>query len=1120
MKITFGKLVRDGIPEIIRGGGAAPVTSVVPEGERLHHLRLKMLEEVHKLFRSEGRSEFLKEAADVLEVLLAMAREHGVTWSEIDEKRLERESNLGSYSRGIFLHAVYDQAVSESAEEVAPVTPCLLMSGSSPSLIDVIRRELRNSRTCRIATAFCTRAMLNVLLRPFEEFLARGGELSLLTSVMNNFNNPDDFVHLRRELPDCRVRIFYPGEGEGEHRFAAAPSPFHLKCFLFQKRDGRNALIVGSSNLTGGGLSRNEEWNLYSNSEVNLAFQLGDSRTIFDSAEEQFQRYWVSDSVDLTDTFLEAYRPRWERSQVLAASLRRTAEAIEEAPPRPRPAQVEALKALAIRRRLGIRKCAVIAATGLGKTHLAAFDFRQSGARNVLFVAHRENILREAREVFGRVLGDSDCGVVLSGQSNEGQRRVARRDRINVFAMIQTLSRPRVLKQFGRHQFDYIVIDEFHHSEANTYQAVLDHFEARFLLGLTATPERMDGRDVLRLCDYNIAYEARLFDAIDQGWLVPFQYFAIHDETDYSAIRWTGMNYDEEELERCLSTDTRAEIIVRNLRRFLPATGKIKALAFCANRGHAMYMAREFNRRGFVAECLLGDSSEEARDRAIEKLKDEDDPLQVICSVDIFGEGVDIPPTSHVLLLRPTSSFTVFLQQLGRGLRHSPGKEFLVALDFVGNSRNSYVVPLTLRGCTSLEDYRGKGRKCELRLPAGCTADVDTQVERVWDDEIRRAMSPRNRRQVLRETYAQMRKDLGRVPTLLDFLANPDSCDPQAFVKCYGNWLRTKEDAGDLTEYERGLLGTAGEDFLQHIEKELNSVRSYKMVVLLSLLRSDRFATEWDIDWLAREFRQHYLNNLDQLPDCSPLAKAADPAAVPLGKIRSLLKTMPLRYLSNSESDYFTFDAKTGAFALNPELHEYWRDEDYRSLVRDRVVYALARYFQRKGIDLTEYAFDLDTYRASKDISSPTDRTEQARLLPFYPSLQIAAGLFREGLIDHERGTMDMGDARGNLDPDRHFVVQVAGDSMDGGLAPIHDGDFVILERLDASRAGSLTAERAMAVEYRDDSGETSYALKQIRKDERGAYWLHSWNRNYADIEVDPETMFPFARFIQKVVRP
>ncbi|MDZ7617850.1 MAG: phospholipase D-like domain-containing protein, partial [Patescibacteria group bacterium] len=386
MKITYSKLVRDGDPRRIRTTGATPVTSVVAKDERLYHLRLKMLEEVHQLFLASDRADFLKETAGVLEVLRAMAKEHGIAWEEVEESRVAQVSELGAFDEGVFLHAVYDGDSPEVLEPGEPVTPRLLMGGGSPALIDILRRELRTSRACKIATAFCTRAMLNLLLRPFEEFLARGGELSLLTSVMNNFNNPDDLVHLRRELPDCRLRIFYPGQGEGLQRFAALPTAFHLKCFLFQKEDGRNAIIVGSSNLTIGGLSRNEEWNLYSNSEVNLPFVRGDNRSIFNTAEEQFLRYWESDSVDLTEDFLAAYRPRWERSQVAANSLRETIETAAVCPvPRPRPAQAEALQSLAVRRRLGIRRCAVIAATGLGKTHLAAFDFQQSAMRNTLF---------------------------------------------------------------------------------------------------------------------------------------------------------------------------------------------------------------------------------------------------------------------------------------------------------------------------------------------------------------------------------------------------------------------------------------------------------------------------------------------------------------------------------------------------------------------------------------------------------------------------------------------------------------------------------------------------------------------------------------------------------------
>ena len=1116
MTLPYGNLVRDRLPEVIRSTGATPVVSIVPKCDRLHHLRLKMLEEVHNLFRSADQASFLKDAADVVEVLRAMAQEYGIAWGQVEQARTVEASERGSFDEGVFLHTVYEQGTSIAPDSVELITPSLVISGASPSLLDVLRRELHTSYLCKIATAFCTRAMLNVLLRPFDQFLARGGELYLLTSVMNHFNDPDDLLHLRGELPDCRLRIFYPGQGDGAQRFLAAPAPFHLKCFLFHKQDGRHALIIGSSNLTGGGLARNEEWNLYSNSEVNLPFRLGDSRTIFDTAEETFRGYWERDAVEVTDEFLAAYRPRWEQSHRATQSLRDTIALSLPAIPRPRQPQVRALASLALRREYGICRCAVIGATGLGKTHLAAFDFQQSGMANVLFVAHRENILREAQDVFRCVLRDAHFGIVLSGQSSASERQAARADNQSVFAMIQTLSRAR-LKQFARYQFDYVVVDEFHHSEAASYRRVLEYFKPRFLLGLTATPERMDGRDVLRWCDYNIAYEARLFDAIEQGWLAPFQYFAVYDESEYSDIRWTGTGYDEAELAERLSTDTRADIIVRNLKRFLPATGKTKALAFCVNRAHAQYMTAAFASRGVEAVCILGDSPEAARLGTIERLQDEEDPLQVVCAVDVLSEGVDIPLLTHVLLLRPTLSFTVFLQQLGRGLRQAPGKDYLVALDFVGNWRNSYVVPLVLRGCTSLDEARKRPPGRTFSLPAGCSVDADTDVQRIWDAELRRAMAPRNRRQLLQETYRRLRDDLGRVPMLLDFLANPDACDPQAFVRHFGNWLRTKEDAGDLTEYEQQLLDTPGEGFLQHIEKELNPVRSYKMVVLLVLLYDDPTSTKWDIDWIAREFRQHYLDHRDQLTDCSPLAQASNPESVPLAKIRSLLKGMPLKYLSNTEADYFNFHRDSGIFALKRRVHAHWHDPRFRELLQERVIYSLTRYFHQKGIDVSGFACEQETRESpqeAEDIVRPSGATTS---VPFFPTLRVAAGFFREGAGYREQSSIEVPDRGGRLRPDRHFVVQVEGDSMNGGLRPIHDGHFVVLEIIDASRAGSLTAERAIAVEYRDDTGDTAYALKEVRKDASGAYWLHSWNARYEDIAVDPDNMFPFARLIEAV---
>jgi hypothetical protein len=288
-------------------------------------------------------------------------------------------------------------------------------------------------------------------------FLAKLG-----CSVMNNFNNPDDLLHLRQELPQSELRIFYPESGEGQERFAHPPAPFHVKSLLFEKLDGRPSLIVGSSNLTAGGLEGNEEWNLYSNSEVNLSFTVSDARSIYQTARDEFDRYWSDESVELTPAFLEAYRPRWQRSKKARDLLEGLMTTGLDDVPLPRPAQKEAVEALAVRRLLGVSKAAVIAATGLGKTHLAAFDFQQSGMQNVLFIVHRENILREARQVFQRVLQEPRFGLILSGQSTSAERESAFQTRASVFGMIQTLSRPEVLKSFRPNQFDYLVVDEFH----------------------------------------------------------------------------------------------------------------------------------------------------------------------------------------------------------------------------------------------------------------------------------------------------------------------------------------------------------------------------------------------------------------------------------------------------------------------------------------------------------------------------------------------------------------------------------------------------------------------------------------------------------------------------------
>ncbi len=559
-----------------------------------------------------------------------------------------------------------------------------------------MKQELQCATKANLISAFVSRGMLNLLLDPLAEFVDRGGKLRLLTSVMNDFNNPDDLIHLQSLVPGLDMRIYYPFTDDGCQDYRSPPPPFHVKCYLFEKPDGCHSLIIGSSNLTESGLSANCEWNYYSRLEINALFS--SNRTAFESAVSAFENYWLYESTDLNNDFLTEYRQRWGSAESFRKQAFSEKKSKDNQRLRPRSSQIEALANLNQKRSLGVTKTSVIAATGLGKTYLAAFDFCQSKMANLLFVAHRETIISKAADSFRKVLCDDSFGHILTGSTTHAQFSEMLHAGSSLFAMVPSLVASTKYKQLPRNHFDYIVIDEFHHSAANSYQKLLDWFEPKFLLGLTATPERMDGRDVLANCDYDVAHEIRLFNAIEKQWLVPFQYFAIFDPTDYSSIRWTGFGYDETELDNALIDDTRAELIINNIIKFLPSSGKIKALAFCSSRAHARYMDKEFNNSGIQSVCLLGDTPDAERKQAISDLQNESHPLQVICSVDILGEGVDIPAVSHVLLLRPTLSFTVFVQQIGRGLRLAPHKAFLVCLDFVGNFRNSYVAPNVFPG--------------------------------------------------------------------------------------------------------------------------------------------------------------------------------------------------------------------------------------------------------------------------------------------------------------------------------------------------------------------------------------------------------------------------------------
>jgi superfamily II DNA or RNA helicase/predicted house-cleaning noncanonical NTP pyrophosphatase (MazG superfamily)/HKD family nuclease len=707
--IIYQKLVRDRIPEIIRSHGKTPQTRILEQSEFKDAVGAKLLEETYELYSEWKKGDsgaILKESADVLEILLTALREHGLTLDDLLAMRHNRALERGGFSEKIFLEHV--GKCNFFTPDIQSCPTLIFNPIQQKRLIQVIRGELAQSKTAWIASAFYSPGITNLLMADMDNFLQQNGTLRILLSTMGNIVRPEYFTHLKTFLPDSNLRIFHPPGIP----FDQNPPAFHVKTFLFHHASGSGSILIGSSNFTEAGFTRNIEWNYFSSGEVNLPFE---GLSPFESAVVEFDRFWNTSAVDVSQNFLDGYQKRFQISETDRFQMQRHVSkgsgtelfenqkgygAQTAMPIMPNAAQNEALENLSRMRIQGIPKAVAIAATGVGKTFLAAFDFRQSGCRRVLFIAHRENILFNARESFTRIIVDPDFGTIMGGGNGFTETEGS------VFAMIQTLSRENHLEKFSPEHFDYIVIDEFHHSNASSYQKVLNYFKPAFLLGLTATPERMDGRDVLALCDYNIACEIRLMEAIDKSWLAPFQYYAVYDQTDYSQITWRGSHYDEAELDRALENDTRTEIIARNLLKYLPASGKIKALAFCSSIAHACYTARKLkDQHGIESTALTGQTPGEERRQVISRLQNDYDDLKVICCVDIFNEGVDIPELTHVLFLRPTQSFTVFLQQLGRALRLWPGKDFVVALDFVGNFRKAHVAPLALTGFTSIEQF-------------------------------------------------------------------------------------------------------------------------------------------------------------------------------------------------------------------------------------------------------------------------------------------------------------------------------------------------------------------------------------------------------------------------------
>ncbi len=579
--------------------------------------------------------------------------------------------------------------------------------------------EILSADRIDLLCAFVRFAGLRLIRAELQEFLLRGGEMRVIASVYTGSTEKralDELVGL-----GAKVKVSYE----------TSQTRLHAKAWLFERRSGYSTAYVGSSNLTHSALLDGLEWNVRATAV--------DNEAILQRVAATFEQYWHEPE-------FETYDPRVDGERLQDALDAQKGSGDPQAQFRisvdvqPKPFQVEILEALSAERRRGHFRNLVVAPTGTGKTWVSAFDYkrlRSAGYERLLFVAHRDEILRQSREVFRIVLGDGDFG-----ERHVGAERPVRGT--HVFASIQSLSRS--IEQFDPTSFDVVIIDEFHHSEAPTYRRLLEHLTPRVLVGLTATPERADGQDIIHWFENRVASDMRLWEALDDGLLCPFHYLGVGDGTDLRGVGFQRGRYVASELEGILTGDhIRAQRILEAVSEWVLDPSAMRALAFCVGVAHAQFMADQFNAAGLPSVALHGASDAATRVAAVEQLRRGD--LRAIFTVDIFNEGVDIPEVDTILLLRPTESATVFLQQLGRGLRWAPGKSVLTVLDFIGQAHADYRFDIRYRaliGGTRRQVERAVATGFPL-MPPGCAVRLDEIAQSIVLENLRASIKSTRR---------------------------------------------------------------------------------------------------------------------------------------------------------------------------------------------------------------------------------------------------------------------------------------------------------------------------------------------------------------------------------------
>jgi len=749
--------------------------------------------------------------------------------------------------------------------------------------------------------------------------LLRGARIKLLTTDYLDVTEPKALARLWAWHGHIDVRVF-----------SYERQSFHPKAYLFEHADGTGRAFIGSANLSRMGLLEGVEWT-WTVLDIDAGQPMHELQSRF---EELFAD---AHTKPLTPAWIAAYEAR----RVVRADIHRPEQ---EPPSLPAPREVQRLALIELEklRADGERRALVVAATGLGKTYLAAFDARD--ARRVLFIAHRDELLRQADATFRHLYPTRSRGMVADGEADYHCDVV--------LASVQTLSRPEHLKRLQQERFDYVVIDEFHHAAAESYSRLLDVLEPRFLLGITATPFRRDNHDILALCHGNLAYQVGLFEAISFGWLVPFKYFGITDVVEFTDdLLTTRKTYDTEKLTLRFNTDIRANLAIDHFRRHASRA----ALGFCVSIAHADFMAKQFNAAGIPCTSVHSGQGSFNRKDAIDQLTR--GQLRVLFTVDLFNEGVDIPPVDLVMFLRPTESVTIFLQQLGRGLRLHTKKQYLTVLDFIGNYRNAHFKLPLLVGIDAAQDSDPAKALSLLKKwidhgvrPDGLPDGVSIEIETIALSNLAAALGRGTPlRMLVLSELAAWQSRLGRAPSLTEWTTRAAYTFRTAkTVLGVDRWHGILSVAGLLDEETKGLEDAAG-DFLKEIETA-RMTKSFKIVALAAMTDGKKFQRVIGINDLIAHFRTYFSE--ERYRDDVAGTLVEDVRAADAATWERYLLSNPIKAWiggnTQTPSTWFTWDsAQRSLIYIGPFPEKANLQARFAAAVYDRCIAQLHTYWQR-----------------------------------------------------------------------------------------------------------------------------------------------------------------------------